>query len=562
MKIVVVGSVAAGTSVAAKARRNNENAQITVFEQDADISYAICGIPYYLGGEVDSLEVLTPRDAAWFKSRFNIDIATRHRVLSIDKVAKTVVVKNLANEKTWQEPYDVLVLATGATPLIPKALEAAKASKNCFAVRTIQSAQAINQFIEEENPRKAIVLGAGMIGLEMAEQLYHKGLQVTLVQRNTQVLSPMDEDMALYIEQELSDHNISVLTGVEVYEAVLDKQGALEKLLLSSGQELSCDFLVVATGVRPQTQLAQQAGIALGKTGAIQVNGLMQTSEKSIYAVGDVAESYSPITQNPLWRPLGSTANKMGRIAGDAITGGNNPHRGVLGTGIVRVFSLTAAFTGLNSKQAKAEGFDIETAHIVHPDHADYLGGQEYLIKAIADKKTGRLLGAQSIGVRGVDKSIDVLATAISFGAKVEDLFHLDLAYAPPFSNTKDAVHYLGMALDNALAHNTPLITPQQLYDMQEQGKVVQIVDTRSKREYEKSHISGAIHMPLEELRSRWQELEKEHLTVTYCNKGITGNAAQNLLRNLGFSLVYNLSGGMQVYQGILHKNTAYGSKK
>lgn len=278
----------------------------------------------------------------------------------------------------------------------------------------------------------------------------------------------------------------------------------------------------------------------------------METSVPHIYAVGDVAESFSVITKKPIYRPLGSTANKMGRIAGDVITGGTLEHRGILGTGIVRAFDLTIGYTGLSEKEALAEGIDVAILYNIKPDHADYLGGKELTIKALADKSTGKILGAQIIGRQGVDKRIDVLATAISFGAVAEDLFHLDLAYAPPFATTKDPILYTGMALDNAVKKGTPLMTPNELMKRQVNGEKLQIIDTRSKKQYEKSSVEGAIHIPLTELRKRQSELDKDLVTITYCNKGVSGNAAQNILINKGFKEVYNLSGGNKNYQVIV----------
>lgn len=557
MGIVVIGSVAAGTSVAAKARRNSEDVEIVVFEQDADISYSICGIPYFVGGEVDSLAKLTPRDAAWFKERYNVDIHTRHQVQRVDAPNKAVLVKNLATGALFTKSYDKLVLATGAAPLVPPVFADYAGAANVFPVRTIRDAGRIHAYIAKAAPRRALIVGAGMIGLEMAEQLCHAGLSVTLLQREAQVLTPMDEDMAYQVQQELVANGITVVLADEAAEVQTTKSGAVSALKTKGGKTLETDLLILAAGVRPVTELAVQAGIQLGPTGAVAVDAQMKTSNPDIYAVGDVAESFSAITQKPTWVPLGSTANKMGRIAGDALTGGQLAHRGVLGTGIVRVFGLAAAFTGLSARQSQKEGYEVAVVHNLRPDHADYLGGQEMIMKGVADAKTGRLLGAQIVGPAGVDKRIDVFATAISFGAQVEDLFHLDLAYAPPFSTTKDPVHYVGMALDNAIHHATPLITPAELVQRQASGEPLQIVDTRSQEDFEASHIQGGVHIPLAQLRKRLGELDKAVPTVVYCNKGITGNAAQNILLRKGFGQVFNLSGGNTNYQRYLSmKNT------
>ncbi|AWI12621.1 Pyridine nucleotide-disulfide oxidoreductase [Caldibacillus thermoamylovorans] len=541
MKIIIIGSVAAGTSVAAKARRNDEDAEITLYNADYDISYSICGIPYFLGGEVDELETLTPRSAAWFKVRYNVDIHTRHEVTSINPEKKTVIVKNLDTNETKEDHYDTLVFATGATPITPKIDGVDR--KHVFHVRTIQNTAAINEFMNLNNPKKVTIIGAGFIGLEMAEQLTHKGLDVTIVQRSNQIMPHLDKDMAFRVEEHLRNNGVKLLLNEEA--SVITEKAVETK----SGKMIDSEIVILATGVKPNTKLATEIGIEIGSSGAIKVNNKMQTNLPDVYAVGDVAESFSLITGKPIYRPLGSTANKMGRIAGDVITGGNLEHKGILGTGILRVFDLTVGYTGLSEKEALAEGFDIEVLHNIKPARADYLGGKELVIKAIADRKTSQILGVQIIGEEGVDKRIDVFVTAISFKARAGDLFHLDLAYAPPFSTTKDPVMYTGMALQNAIDKKNRLITPQELTDRIESGEKFQIIDTRATKQYEVSNVDGAINIPLAKLRSEAQNLDPNLPTVTYCNSGVTGNAAQNVLRNLGFKEVFNLSGGNKNYQ-------------
>ncbi|HCY8952414.1 TPA: FAD-dependent oxidoreductase [Enterococcus faecalis] len=548
MKIVIIGSVAAGTSVAAKARRNTEEAEIVVYDQDKDISYSICGIPYYIGEEVDELYKLIPRNAAWFKKRYNVDIFTEHRVTVIHPENQTIEVENLQTGEKKTEAYDELVLATGAKPVVPEVFKAQKASKNLFHVRNIQDAASIHSFVERENPQQATIIGAGFIGLEMAEQLVHKGIDVTIVQRGNQVMKQMDADMAYRVQLELEKNNVSIQLNTTITK-VIEKNGTIIELATNQDQSIKSDLVILAAGVTPNTSLVQSTSIQLGESGAIKVNKKMQTTVSHIYAVGDVAESYSLITDKPLYRPLGSTANKMGRIAGDVITEGTLEHRGILGTGIVRVFNLAVAYTGLTEKEAQSEGLETAVLYNIKPDHADYLGGKELTIKALADKSDGRILGAQIIGQQGVDKRIDVIATAISFGAVAEDLFHLDLAYAPPFATTKDPILYTGMALDNTVSSGTSLMTPVELIERQTSGEQLQIIDTRSKKQYETSRVKGAIHIPLAELRDRLLELDKNVTTITYCNKGVTGNAAQNILLNKGFREVYNLSGGNKNYQ-------------
>ena len=548
MKIIVIGSVAAGTSVAAKARRNTEEAEIVVYDQGKDISYSVCGIPYKIGGEVDSVERLTPRDAKWFKKRYDVSIFTEHKVTKVDHEAKKIQVEDLVTGQIKEDTYDVLVFATGASPMTPPPFDQA-VYDNVFHVRNIQDLRDIESYSEANQPKKALLIGAGFIGLEMAEQLVQKGWDVTIVQLENQVTPPMDADMAFRVEEVLMANGVHLHLGDTV--KTIEGSGTVKKIVTTKGATLETDIVILAAGVRPNTELAKEIGVTIGATGAVAVNSKMQTNIQDVYAVGDVAESFSAITGKPIYRPLGSTANKMGRIAGDVITGGNLEHRGVLGTGIFRVFDLHVGQTGMTEKEAKAADYSVEVLYNIKPDHAEYLGGKELIIKALADKATGRVLGAQVLGSQGVDKRIDVLATAITFKAKAEDLFHLDLAYAPPFATTKDPIHYTGMALDNAL-HGNPLMTPARLVEMQQKGESIQVIDTRSAKDFEKSHVQDAIHVPLGELRARAGELSKDIPTVTYCNKGVTGNAAQNVLINLGFQEVYNLSGGNKNYQSYL----------
>lgn len=549
MKIVIIGSVAAGTSVAAKARRNTEEAEIVVYDQDKDISYSVCGIPYYIGGEVESLDTLTPRNVMWFQKRYNIDIFTEHRVVKIHPEQKKLDILNLKTGETLQDSYDELVLAMGAKPVIPKVFDLYPEATNLFQVRNIQDAARMSQFMEEKQPKKALIVGGGFIGLEIAEQLKQKEVEVTIVQRSNQIMKHLDKDMAFRVQKVLEREEIQIALNTTIEKVnFATKENQIVSVVDNHYEERETDMVILAAGVEPNTNLIEGTGIKLGHSNAISVDEHMQTNIPHISAVGDIAESYSLITGKPLYRPLGSTANKMGRIAGDTLTGGSLKHRGILGTGIVRVFDTAVAYTGLTEQEALEEGIDVEVLYNIKPDKADYLGGKELTIKALADKKSGRILGAQIIGVNGVDKRIDILATAITFKATAADLFHLDLAYAPPFATTKDPVLYTGMALDNAV-HNNPLITPEAIIQRQENGEKMQIIDTRSKQQFEKSAVKGAIHIPLAELREKMNSLDPNLPTITYCNKGVTGNAAQNILQNNGFGEVYNLSGGNKNYQ-------------
>ncbi|MDV6040425.1 FAD-dependent oxidoreductase [Bacillus sp. SM-B1] len=546
MKIIVIGSVAAGTSVAAKARRNTETAQITIYDRDTHISYSGCGIPYYLGPDIETVEELTPRDAKWFKKRYNIDIHTQHEVMDIDLNQKQVTVKNLVTNEDFIDTYDKLVIATGASPIVPPIAGIEK--ENVFSVRNIQNAQNIKQFLVAHKPKKAVIVGGGFIGLEVAEAFIKLGMEVTLIDREEQVMSSMDKDVTAWLEKYMNEKSVKLLFGETVTK--LEGDNHATKVVTNSGKEIETDIVILSIGVRPNTQLATKAGITLGETRAIQVNTKMETNVPDIYAVGDCAESFSLITKKAIYRPLGSTANKMGRIAGDVMTGGTLEFRGILGTGIFKFFDMAVAQTGLSEKEARSLGYDIEVLYNIKPNKPAYMeDSSEMVIKAIANRKDSRVLGVQIAGKEGVDKRIDVFVTAMTFGAKAEDLFHLDLAYAPPFSTTKDPVMYTGMALDNAIQHNRKLITPSELKERIDNGEQLLVIDARSPKDYEKSHVPNAINISLGSLREKGTDFNKDIPVVTYCNKGVTGNAAQNVLLNLGFKEVYNLSGGNKNYQ-------------
>lgn len=550
MKILIIGSVAAGTSVAAKARRNSEENEMVIYDKDTDISYAVCGIPYAIGGEIPDFEELTPRDAKWFKKRYNVDIFTSHEVIAINHEKKEISGKNLITGDLFTDNYDLLVFATGSTPKAPDAFEESNFS-NVFQVKNIDSGKKIKSFIENRKPTTAVVVGAGYIGLEVAEQLKERGIKVIILQRGKHPMSHLDWDMSIRIEDEMVKQGIDFRPEETIQSLVGDTQ--LDEVITNKGTKLSADMYILATGVRPNVALAQSIGVKLGKAGAIATDNTLQTNIPDVYAVGDVAESFHVITGKPIYRPLASTANKMGRIAGDAMTGGQLRFQGVLGTGILRFFDLTIAQTGLTEKEALAEGYEVAVLSNIKPDKPDYMHGKEMVIKAVADKLTHRILGVQIIGPQGVDKRIDVFASTITLGVTAEDLFHMDLAYAPPFSTTKDPVAYTGMALTNALT-TAPLITPHDLMELQKNNENITIIDTRDPKSYEKNHVLNAINIPLAELREKASTLDKSKKTIVYCNKGVTGNASQNVLRNKGFKEVYNLSGGNNNYQELVKK--------
>jgi NADPH-dependent 2,4-dienoyl-CoA reductase/sulfur reductase-like enzyme/rhodanese-related sulfurtransferase len=540
MKIRIIGAVAAGTSAAAKARRNSEEAEIIIYEKDTYISYSGCGMPYYIGGEVENGEDLTPRDPKFFKSKYNVDIKTGYEVLHVDAERKILKVQKLETSEVFEDTYDKLILATGARSVVPPI--AGVKNKHVFSLRNINDMYSIKEYIDNNSPKQAVIIGTGFIGLEMAENLKHLSMDVTMVELLPQVSPGLDEDMAILVEEHLAAKGVQVITGKSAKEITENE------VILSDESKLPGDLVIVATGVRPNVELAKEAGIELGVTGAIKVNPFMETSVADIYAAGDCIEQYHSITGKPVYRPLGSTANKTGRMAGNNATGGNLEFRGVLGTGIYKIFDLAVAQTGLTEREALKEGYEISVSHNIKPNRPEYMGGKEMVIKSVADKKDGRLLGVQIIGPEGVDKRVDVFAALITFGAKVQDLVHLDLAYAPPFSTTKDPVMYTGMIQENAIYGNRPVMTIKELDELASSGKKVRIVDARVVKQYEASHVENAINVPHSAARAFAKDLEKDTITVTYCNKGTTGNAVQNIFLNSGVEHVYNLSGGHKTY--------------
>ncbi len=541
MRILIIGAVAAGTSAAAKARRNSEDAEIVVYERDRFISYSACGMPYFLGGDVARIEDLTPRDPAFFMTKYRVDVRIRHEVLSIDPENKTLTVKNLETGVIFDDTWDSLILATGASALklpIPGA-----DGEGVFSLRNINDMIRINKWIDNHKPENAVIVGTGFIGLEVCENLVKRGIKVALVEKLDQVTPGLDPDMAIHVRHHLEKNGVTVHTGITVTGV---ENGTVS---LADGTKIPSGLTLLAAGVRPETTLAKSAGIALGVAGAIKTTARMETSIPGIYACGDCVEHTHIVTGKPVWRPLGSTANKTGRIAGDAITGGTLEYRGTLGTGIFAVFGLAVAQTGLSERDAREAGYDAVVCHNIKPDRPEYFGGKEMIIKGIADRASGRMLGAQIIGEQGVDKRIDVLATAITFGAKAEDLFHLDLAYAPPFSTTKDPVMYTGMILDNAIARGRSLITASALDALAATGEPIAVIDARVVKQYAQAHIPNAENLPQEKIRENLDTLNKNATIITYCNKGTTGNAAQNILLNKGFGKVLNLSGGFKQYK-------------
>lgn len=542
MRIVIIGAVAGGTSAAAKARRENETADIVVYEKDKHISYAGCGMPYYLGRQVAEEEELAPRDADYFKKKYNIDIFTEHEVIDLDIEKKEVMVINLKTKVTFSDRYDKLIIATGARSSIPpfKGREHA----NVFTLRTIKDMEDIESFIANKSPKTAAIIGTGFIGLEVAENLTRLGIKVTLIEKMPQVSPSLDSDMAILVQDELTKNGVRVLVNQNIQE--ITENG----VVLEDDEFINGDLVLIATGVRPNVDLARSSGIEIGVTGAIAVNDRMETSVADIYAVGDCMEEYHALTGKPVYRPMGSTANKTGRIAGNNAAGGPVlTFKGVIGTAIYKVFNLAVAQTGLTEKELIKENIPYQVSFNIKPEKPEYLGGQEMVMKVIARKDNLQILGAEIIGVSGVDKRIDVLATAITFKATASDLAALDLAYAPPFSTAKDPIIYSGMILENSILFGRKQLSASEVDNLAENSSSdIVILDNRRPELFRAGHIPGAINVAQEDMRDYLQNLDKKATILTYCSKGVTANATQNILINHGFENVYSLNGGYSTF--------------
>lgn len=448
MKIAVIGGVAAGTSAAAKARRENRKAEIVLFEKNDEISYAGCGLPYYISGVIVDRKELIANTPEEFRQKYDVDLRINHEVTNVSPEEKVIKYNNLNRDSTGRYKYDKLIIATGAKPVAPP-IPGSDLS-NILTLRKVKDADRIKNLINKQNINKVVIVGGGLIGLEMAEAFKEQGLEVVVVEMQPQVLGNFSKEMAEIIEGYLEEKGVELILDDGVAEFTGDRQ--VEKVHTGKGKEIKTDLVLLSIGVKPNVKLAEKAGIELGSTSAIVVNEEMETSVSDIYAAGDCVESRDLITENPAWVPLGSTANKQGRVAGGNAAGGDYRHKGILKTGITKIFEMTAATTGLSEKEATEKNYEVESVKITTKDHASYFPGAKNLhIKGIFAKKTGDLLGAEIIGKAGVDKRIDVLSTAIYGGLTAKDLFQIDLAYAPPYSNSKDPVAILGMVAEKKL---------------------------------------------------------------------------------------------------------------
>lgn len=547
MKVVIVGGVAGGATAAARIRRLDENAEITIFEKSGYISYANCGLPYYIGGEISDREELTLQTPESFNARFRVDVKVRHEVVAINPDRKTVTVRNLSGGEVFEEKYDKLVLSMGAKPIRPNL--PGIDDERIFTVRNVEDTFRIKDYIDATKPERAVVIGGGFIGIEMAENLRRLGTEVTLVEAAPQLMAPFDGDMAAFIHAEVRAAGVKLVLGgmVDGFES----NGKSLGVRLKDGDTISCDMAVLAIGVAPDTALAKDAGFELGIKGSIVVNERMETSVPDVYAVGDAVQIKNFVTGKPALISLAGPANKQARIAADNICGKDSRYNGAQGSSVIKVFRLTAAATGISERTAKSEGIDADKVILSPMNHAGYYpGGKIMTMKVVFEKGTYRLLGAQIVGFDGVDKRIDVLATAIRAGMKVTDLTELDLAYAPPYSSAKDPVNMAGFMAENIRDG----LVGQWYYDdeptLPRDGSVT-LLDVRTAEEFATGNINGFVNIPVDELRERAGELDKDRPVYVICQSGLRSYIAARTLAGRGFE-VYNFAGGYRFYAAVV----------
>lgn len=545
-KIIIVGGVAGGATAAARIRRLDEQAEIIVFERSGFVSYANCGLPYYIGGVIQDKEELTLQTPENFRERFRIDVRVRHEVTAIHPDKKTVSVKNLKTGEEFEENYDKLLLSPGARPVQPNL--PGVGIDNLFTLRTVEDTLRIREFVLKEKPKSAVLAGGGYIGLEVAENLRELGMDVTIVQRPNQVLNPLDYEMATFVHAKMREKGIHLMLGHSV-EGFEQKDGKT-MVILKDGEPLKTDMVILAIGVAPDTHLAKEAGLTLGIKNSIVVNERMETSVPDIYAVGDAVEVHHRITGQKALISLAGPANKQGRIAADNICGGNSSYKGSQGSSVIKIFDMTVATTGLNEQAAKQAGIDCDKVYLSPASHASYYpGGTMMTMKVLFEKETYRLLGAQIIGYDGVDKRIDVLATAMAAGMSALELQDLDLAYAPPYSSAKDPVNMAGFMIDNIETGTLKQFFWDEVGELPDDGSVI-LLDTRTTEEYGRGHINGFVNIPLDELRERIGEIRRGLPVYVMCQSGLRSYLSCRILAQNGFDC-YNFSGGYRLYETI-----------
>ena len=547
MKVVIVGGVAGGATAAARIRRLDEQAEITVFERSGYVSYANCGLPYFIGDVITDPEELTLQTPESFYERFRVQMKVRHEVTAILPEKKSVRVKNLETGEEFEESYDKLLLSPGARPTQPR-LQGTDLDR-VFTLRTVEDTMRIKDYVNQKKPRSAVLAGGGFISLELAENLRHLGLDVTIVQRPMQLMNPFDADMAAFIHAEMRKGGVRLALGQTV-DGFVEADGGVD-VLLRDAPPLHADMVVLAIGVTPDTALAKDAGLELGLKGAILVNDRMETSVPDIYAVGDAVQVRHLVTGTDSVISLAGPANKQGRIAADNICGRDSRYPGSLGSSVIKLFDLTAASTGVNETNAKKAGLDADKLFLSPMNHAGYYpGGETMTMKIVFEKETWRLLGAQIVGGAGVDKRIDVLATAIQNRMDVRDLQTLQLAYAPPYGSAKDAVNMAGYMAENLSDGIVKQFHWHDVDNLPRDGSVV-ILDVRTPGEFRRGHFDGAVNIPVDELRERMDEIERGKPLYVNCQSALRSYIACRILSQNGFDC-YNLAGGYRLYDVVM----------
>lgn len=552
MKVVIVGGVAAGASAAARLRRLDEKAEIIILEKGDHISYANCGLPYYVGGVIQKESALTLQTPLSFSTRFNVDVRVKNEAVALDPKAHILTVRDHKAGSDYTLTYDKLLLAPGARPIVPAFVP--KDDPRVFTLRSIPDTMRVHAHINSNKPGKAVIVGGGFIGVEMAENLIHKGVEVVQVEMQDQLLPPLDAEMAHALHAEMNKHGATLLLGQKVESMSASPTGIR---VVTSKTTVEADFAVIAMGVTPDSEIAKAAGLAVNEKGAIKVDQQMRTSDPDIYAAGDAVESVHIVSGRKIQVPLASPANRQGRVVADVIHGTNAQYGGLQGSLVIKVFDITAAATGLNEKEIKAAGVEYEKAYITSQSHASYYPGATSMqIKLLFETDNGRILGAQVVGQKGVDKRCDVLAVAVRLGLTVSQLPEFELCYAPPYSSAKDPVNMLGYVTENLLSGKvSQRYWERSLSDAEKEQAL--LLDVRTQREYDSGNIKGAVHIPLDDLRQRLAELPKDKTLYVHCQSGLRSYLACRILEQNGWPC-HNMAGGYNVYQ--LHANTTAGT--
>ena len=549
MKVIIIGGVAGGASAAARIRRLDETAQIIVLERSNYVSYANCGLPYFIGGVIREQAELTLQTPQSFWERFHIDVRVRNEAVDIDVKSKTVAIRRLDTGEIYHEQYDKLLLSPGAKPVVPHL--PGVTSDRIFSLRTVEDTLRIRKFIEEYKPATAVLVGGGFIGLEMAENLTAMGISVTVIQRSNQLFAPMDADMASFIHAQMRSHGVKL--ELEKTVTGFSSKGGKPVTMIKDSEPISSDMVLLGVGVEPDTVLAEKAGLALGIRGAVAVNEYMETSVPDIYAVGDAVEVSHFVTGKKSLISLAGPANKQGRIAADNICGGNSMFKGTQGSSVIKIFEMTGAVTGINEKTAEAAGIVYDKVVLSPVSHAAYYpGGQTMYMKVLYEKETLRLLGAQIAGYEGVDKRIDVLAAAIRAGMTADKLAELELAYAPPYSSAKDPVNMAGFMIENLETEKVAQFHWNEVEKLKCDGSMT-LIDVRTAEEFDSGHIKGFFNIPVDELREHIEEFDVKNPVYVVCQSGLRSYIACCILSQYGFEC-YNLSGGYGFYSTVMHE--------